>query len=206
LLREWPDDPPQDGFNPHGISVRPEVNLMITSDFINPVTTLNAYSGPLEIRGSIRVWDLARRAITKTITIPPAIGTMDCKLIPGDPNLGAYTCGMFDPGGSDLFYVDTQAGTFTEAFDADVLIPGGFTQIFDLTADGTKLVVAVSSFSDLGPEGGVVALLDITDRTHARVLSAVDLGPGSAPHDLLLTRDNRRRLFSEPGRFRQDSL
>ena len=33
---------PTDGFNPHGISVRPELNLMVTSDFICPSTTLHA--------------------------------------------------------------------------------------------------------------------------------------------------------------------
>lgn len=197
LVHEWPEQPPQDGFNPHGISVRPEVNLMITSDFINPVTTLNAYPQPIEIRGALRVWDLASRTITRTIQIPPAIGTMDCKLIPGDPNLGAFTCGMFDPGGSHLYYVNTQTGAFTEAFDAAVLLPDGLTQIFDLTDDGTKLVVAISSFPAVGPSRGMVALLDITDRTHARVLSAVDLGAGSAPHDLLLTHDQKRVVVTD---------
>ena len=33
-------DPPLDGFNPHGLSVRPEMDLMVTADFINPVSTL----------------------------------------------------------------------------------------------------------------------------------------------------------------------
>jgi hypothetical protein len=197
LVREWPDNPPQDGFNPHGISIRPEVNLMITSDFINPVTTLNLYDGSMEIRGSIRIWDLAKRTITGTIPIPPAVGTMDCELIPGDPNLGAYTCGMFDAGGAHLYYVDTQAKTFAQAFDVNSLLPGGLTQIFDITEDGTKLVAALSRFSTTGPTGGMVALLDITDRTHAHVLSAVDLGPDSAPHDLLLTRDNRRVVVTD---------
>src|SRR5262249_48747120 len=185
VVHDWPDYPPEDGFNPHGISLRPEVNLMISSDFINPVTTLNIYDGPLEVRGSVRVWDLASRTIVRTIQIPPAIGTMDCKLIPGDPNLGAYACGMFDPGGSHLYYIDTQAGTFTQAFDVDVLLPDGFTQIFDITHDATRMVVAASHYTALGPDRGLVALLDITDRTHARVLSSVDLGSGSGPHDLM---------------------
>ena len=42
LVKEYPENPPMDGFNPHGISVRPEINLMVTSDFICPSTTLNA--------------------------------------------------------------------------------------------------------------------------------------------------------------------
>src|SRR5260370_18878147 len=41
LVKEWPDNPPQDGFNPHGISARPEINLMGTSDFLLPASTLN---------------------------------------------------------------------------------------------------------------------------------------------------------------------
>src|SRR3990172_3094684 len=28
LVHEWPDNPPQDGFNPHGIDARPEINLL----------------------------------------------------------------------------------------------------------------------------------------------------------------------------------
>ena len=36
LVSEYPSDPPMDGFNPHGISVRPEMNLMVTSDLFVP--------------------------------------------------------------------------------------------------------------------------------------------------------------------------
>jgi selenium-binding protein 1 len=197
LVHEWPDSLPTDGFNPHGISVQPEANIMITSDFINPVTTLVGYPGPLGIRGSIRVWNLASRSIVRSIPIPPAIGTMACQLIPGDPHLGAYTCGMFDADGGHLYYVDTQAGTYAEAFDTDLLLPGGITQIFAITADGTRLIVPISSYTAAGPAGGIVAMLDITDRTHATVVSVVDLGPGSAPHNLLLTRDQKRVVVTD---------
>ena len=197
LVHEWPDQPPAEGFNPHGISVRPEANLMITSDFLNPVTTLNVWLGPIEARNTLRVWDLAQRTIVRTITIPGAIGTMDCKLIPGDPEFGAYTCGMFDPGGSHLYHVDLRDGSIVQAFDTDVLLPNAFTQIFDLTEDGNRLVVALSRFNEFGPPDGMVALLDISDRTQARVLSFVDLGPGSAPHDLMLTHDQKRVVVTD---------
>jgi selenium-binding protein 1 len=197
LVHEWPDQPPTDGFNPHGISIRPEANIMITSDFINPVTTLIGFAGPLGIRGSIRVWNLARRTIVRSIPIAPAVGTMACALIPGDPHLGAYTCGMFDEGGGHLYFIDTQAGTYTEAFDADSLLPGGITQIFAITADGNRLIVPISSYTAAGPAGGIVALLDITDRSQARVVSVVDLGPGSAPHNLLLTSDQKRVVVTD---------
>src|SRR3979490_214574 len=81
LVHEYPDEPPTDGFNPHGISLRPEVNLMVTSDFICPATTLHTTPGNPEFRGSVRVWNLNRREIVRTITTPGA-GTTDVTLIP----------------------------------------------------------------------------------------------------------------------------
>ena len=75
LVKEWPENPPQDGFNPHGVSARLDLNLMVTSDFINPARTLNGAT--VELRGAIRVWDLAKRQIVRTVTIPTAQGTMD---------------------------------------------------------------------------------------------------------------------------------
>src|SRR5215475_11872903 len=56
LFQEWPTSPPLDGFNPHGISARPEMNLMMTSDFILPSSTLMPSMGPV-LRGSVRIWD-----------------------------------------------------------------------------------------------------------------------------------------------------
>src|SRR5256885_2387911 len=84
--RVCPDpDPAQshpDGFNPHGISAAFRRNLLVTSDFINPVTTLNGSPGDVELRGSLRFWNLANREITRTVFLPEALGTMDVKLIP----------------------------------------------------------------------------------------------------------------------------
>src|SRR5262249_2485357 len=91
LLKEYPENPPSDGFNPHGISVRPELNLMVTSDFACPSTTLDVVPGGLDLRGSIRVWDLRNRTILRTVQIPGAGGTIDVRLIPGDPQARGYT-------------------------------------------------------------------------------------------------------------------
>src|SRR4029077_10956863 len=67
LAKEAPETPPAEGFNPHGISLRPEVNLMVTSDFICPSTTLDAVAGGLDFRGSVGVWSLRYRIIVGTI-------------------------------------------------------------------------------------------------------------------------------------------
>jgi selenium-binding protein 1 len=55
LVGEYPSTSPADGqFNPHGIDADFATNLLVTSDFINPVTTLNAWPGPVELRSSLR--------------------------------------------------------------------------------------------------------------------------------------------------------
>ena len=96
LIAEYPANPPSDGFNPHGISAAFRRNLLVTSDFINPVTTLNGVNGDnVELRGSLRFWNLANREITRTVFLPEALGTMDVKLIPKDPHGRAVTVNMF---------------------------------------------------------------------------------------------------------------
>src|SRR6476659_548726 len=56
MFQEWPSSPPLDGFNPHGISARPDLNLMMTSDFILPSSTLAGSTGPV-LRNTVRIWD-----------------------------------------------------------------------------------------------------------------------------------------------------
>src|SRR5215831_8514064 len=63
-IGSWPSNPPTDGFNPHGISASFARNLLVTSDFINPETTLNVVPGDPVLRGSLRFWNLANREIT----------------------------------------------------------------------------------------------------------------------------------------------
>lgn len=190
LVHEWPDSPPTDGFNPHGMSVRPEVNLMVTSDFINPVTTLNVWPGGVELRASIRVWDLKNRTITKTIPVVGGVGTMDVKLIPGDPNLRAYSCGTFD---GHVYLIDTVAGTSQPVFDADDVNPGGphvTPQLLQTPASGDRLIFAIA-------ETGQVVMLDTTNREHPKLISVVELGAGSGPHNVMLTMDGRRLIVSD---------
>ena len=68
--RRGPRRLPTDGFNPHGISIDEAHNLMVTSDFICPLRTLHVHGGDAaDLRGSVRVWDLARREITRTIVV-----------------------------------------------------------------------------------------------------------------------------------------
>lgn len=194
LVNEWPEVPPQNGFNPHGISARPEINLMVTSDFILPSSTLDVYMGNPVLRGAIRVWDFKRRNILRTIEIPGAPGTMDVKLIPGDPKARAFTAGMFD---GLVYLVDTRNGTVKVVFDCENIIPhidvdvrGGMTQLLAMPSSGDRLIFA--SF-----EAGQVGMLDVTDPEHPVQSGIVSLGIDAGPHNIALTDDDKRLVVTD---------
>jgi WD40 repeat protein len=177
-----------DGFNPHGISARPEINLLVSSDFVNPISTLNVDRDLPQLRGSVRVWDLKARKIVRTITIPSAIGTMDVKLIPGDPKRRALTAGMFD---SKIYLVDTQTGNYKPVFDAlTVGGPMSMPQILSITSDGTRLIFPLLNT-------GQIVMLDISNPDYPFVLDVANLGLGSQPHVAGLTEDDKRLVVTD---------
>src|SRR5256714_14077718 len=187
LLAEYPTAPPDDGFNPHGISVRPEMNLMVTSDFICPSTTLHAMPGDLELRGSVRVWDFRARKILRTIRLPDGAGTIDVKLIPGDAQARAFTAGMID---DKLYLLDTQQGTAAPVFDFSTVAAGGWPQLMRMTQDGKRLFISMNL-------AGKVVMFDTSNPEKPRVLKVLDLGAGSGPHYIALTPDERRLVITD---------
>jgi len=187
IVAEHPAEPPADGFDPHGISVRPEKNLMVTSDFICPASTLAATEGALGLRGSVRVWDYSGRKIVRTITLPSPSGTIDVKLIPGDAAGRGYTAGMTD---DQLYLLDTKAGTAKPVFDFSKIAKGGWPQLMRMTADGKRLFVTMNV-------AGKVAMFDTSDPAAPRLLKTLDLGKDSGPHYLALTRDEKRLVVSD---------
>jgi selenium-binding protein 1 len=199
LFKEWPTKPPLDGFNPHGISARPDLNLMMTADFILPASTLNAVPGDPVLRGSIRVWDYKRRLITKTVDVVspeggPALGTMDVKMIPNDPHGYGYTAGMFD---GHIYLIDPIAGTSTAAFDCVTVKPhiqtevrGGMGQLLAIPSQGNRLIFGLF-------QAGQVGMLDTSDRAHLKQLSVVTYGKNTGPHNLVLSHDQQRLVVSD---------
>lgn len=187
LVAEHPADPPHDGFNPHGISVRPEINRMVTSDFVCPSTTLHAVPGGLDLRGSLRVWQFKQRRLLRTIQIPGAVGTIDVKLIPGDPKRRAYTAGMAD---DHLYLVDIDDGTIKSVFDFSTIAPGGFPQLMRITNDGKRLFISMNA-------AGKVVMFDTSNPASPRVLKVLDLGPASGPHYIALTEDEKRLVITD---------
>jgi hypothetical protein len=193
FVRAWPANPPSDGFDPHGIAIDEAHNLMVTSDFICPLHSLNVPGGgELTLRGSVRVWDLAERSIKMKIVVGdpsnPA-GTMDVKLIPGDRQLRGFTAGMGD---SKLYLLDTKRGTARAVYDfSPFAVPNApMPQLIWINHDGTRLFITLNG-------AGKVVQFNISEPEHPRVLDVVDLGPGSGPHYLRLSRDERRLVISD---------
>ena len=194
LVAEHPALPPADGFNPHGIAADFRRNLMVTSDFINPVTTLNVVPGDVELRGSLRFWNLATRTITRTVFLPDALGTMDVKLIPRDPRGRAVTANMF----SGLVYtVDPTDGSVVQSFDCEDIVPhievpvrGGMVQLLEMPRSGDRLIFG--SF-----QAGQIGMLDISDRNKFRQQAIVNLGENAGPHDIVLSKDDSRLVVTD---------
>lgn len=187
LVAEHPAVPPERGFNPHGIAVRPEANLMVTSDFVCPTTTLHAVPGEMDLRGSVRVWDFKARKVLRTIEIPGAGGTIDVKLIPGDEKLRGYTASMTD---DTLYLLDTRSGTALPVFDFATIAKGGWPQLMRMTSDGRRLFVSMNV-------AGKVAMFDTSRPAEPRLLKVLDLGEEAGPHYIALTRDEKRLVITD---------
>ncbi len=194
LVAEYPTNPPSDGFNPHGISADFSHNRLVTSDFLDPSTTLNVVSDPTELRGSLRFLDLARREITRSVFLPDALGSMDVKLIPDDPHGRAVTANMF----SGLVYtVDPTDGSVLQSFDCEEIVPhidvpvrGGMVQILAMPQSGDRLIFA--SF-----QAGQVGMLDISNQKKFTQKAVINFGLNAGPHDIALTADDSRLVVTD---------
>jgi hypothetical protein len=197
-----PIDDAQHMFNPHGISIDEAHNIMVTSDYVCPVSTLHVGGGVPHLDGSIRVWNLAKRSVTRTVVVGDQSGTMDVRLIPGDARHRAFTAGMND---NQLYLVDTQTGTARAVFDFTpyavqaVPVPPIWPQLMVANKAGTRLFVTLN----FAGQAGKVVMLDITDPERPAPLGAdpdnsvVDLGLNSGPHYLHLTSDEKRLVVSD---------
>ena len=187
MVAEHPATPPDDGFNPHGISVRPDLNLMVTSDFICPSSTLASMAGGLDLRGSVRVWDFTNRKIVRSIAIPNAGGTIDVRLIPHDAKGRAYTAGMID---DKLYLIDTKAGKAKAVFDFSTVAKGGWPQLMKMTRNGKRLFISMN-------QAGKVAMLDTSNPSKPKLLKVLDLGKDSGPHYIALSADDKRLVITD---------
>src|SRR5260370_38131281 len=63
-------------------------------------------------------------------------------------------------------------------------------QILAVTSDGTRLIFPLLNT-------GQIVMVDISNPDAPFVLDVVNLGPGSQPHDIQLTEDNKRLVVTD---------
>ena len=189
LVGMYPANPPQ-AFNPHGMDIRPDANLMVTCDYVEPASTLNATPGPVLYRSTVRIWNFRHRAVVKTITLPSGAVSMDCLLVPKNKQDLGYVGGT---GNGELYLFNPNAGTAEPVFDFDSLTPDAQTQVMAVSADGSRLFVPYQS-----PTGqGGVAMLDISHPSHPRLLFNLNLGEGSGPHMAMLAGNGTQLVVTD---------
>ena len=184
----YPADPPS-AFNPHGIGVRSDLNLMVTCDYVKPASTLNAVPGPVALRSSVRIWDYRSRTIDRTIELPRGAGSMDCQLLPHDPDGRGYVGGS---GNGELYLFNSRTGTAHGVFDFGTLAKRALTQVMTISPDGTRLFVPYVS----GQAGGI-AMLDVSVPGRPRLLDNFRLGTGSGPHMAMLADHGTRLVVTD---------
>ena len=79
IIHEWPEDVEgtlnilAEQFSPHGLTIDFEKNIILTSDFVVPISILKPSLGP-QYANTLRLWDLESRKIISTLTIPDVSG------------------------------------------------------------------------------------------------------------------------------------
>ena len=58
-----------DNFNPHGLTIDWKKNIILTSDYIVPLSILKPSLGIIR-DNTLRLWNLEKRTIISTLTIP----------------------------------------------------------------------------------------------------------------------------------------
>ncbi|KAL4423916.1 hypothetical protein ABPG75_001217 [Micractinium tetrahymenae] len=178
LVGEFPMDPPA-GLNPHGITIDPSRQRMVTSDFIVPSTTLAPSTAPT-FRSTFRVWDLANMSIIYTGDLcRNASGIIDARLL---RNSGVV---ILSSGQGVLYGVDILEPTHPVAFTAG----GTFHEMFAPFANGTRLLVTLINDS-------LVQLYDSSDPWHLHLLQEYQMPPGSSPHFVSISPDERMAFVS----------
>jgi hypothetical protein len=75
IIHEWPEDVEGtlnilgEQFSPHGLSIDWNKNLILTSDFVVPLSVLKPTLGA-QYANTLRLWNLSTRKIISTIKIP----------------------------------------------------------------------------------------------------------------------------------------
>eukprot|EP01099_Mayorella_cantabrigiensis_P006790 TRINITY_DN578_c0_g1_i5.p1 TRINITY_DN578_c0_g1~~TRINITY_DN578_c0_g1_i5.p1 ORF type:complete len:344 (+),score=74.89 TRINITY_DN578_c0_g1_i5:443-1474(+) len=194
FVGEWPpaDGRPRD-FNPHGISLHLETDTFISSDFIDPASSLYP-SATLLRRDTIRIWKpWSKRRISSTVRIPEGIGLMDVRFVPHHPDGIAYTTN-FGSQGMVIWAINTSAppnSELTEVFNVSGVYNCSTRDLMlHFPVTGTTKWVVTNSYS------GLLLLFDISDPLKIVLLDSAVFGIQSGIHAIDVSDDSKYVMVS----------
>lgn len=202
IIHEWPEDVEGtlnilgEQFSPHGLSIDWKNNIILTSDFVVPVTILKPASiGGIKKANTLRLWELSSRKIISTITIPDGAGIQDVKFIPGN-NESAAIATAVGPGQVWIIYPfrkDAQGnqGVTELLFDLGPRARDNLAIYSDITDDGKYAYFTLTL-------GNHVAALDISDLSNVKRLDNPDENQGIiGPHYVKISPDKKNLLVTD---------
>jgi len=182
-------------FSPHGLSVDFAKNLILTSDFVVPVTILKPTLG-IQRANTLRLWRLSDKKIISTITIPNGGGIQDVKFIPGNPDSAAIATAVH-LGQVWIIYpfktnpANGQQGTAELLYDLGPKARDTVAIYTDLTADGKFLYATLTTANH-------IAALDISDLNNVKRLDDPDeVQPTIGPHYIKVTPDQKHIVVTD---------
>jgi hypothetical protein len=202
IIHEWPEDVEGtlnilgEQFSPHGLSVDWKNNLILTSDFVVPVTILKpASAAGIQKANTLRLWDLPSRKIIRTLTIPNGAGIQDVKFIPGNKEAAAIATAV-GPGQVWIIYPfrkDAQGkqGTVELLYDLGPRARENIAIYSDITDDGKFAYFTLTI-------GNHVAALDISDLNDVKRLDDPNANQGIVgPHYVKVSPDKKNLLVTD---------
>ncbi|KAM0287248.1 hypothetical protein ACHAQH_000562 [Verticillium albo-atrum] len=199
IIHEWPEDVQGtlnilgEQFNPHGLSIDYEKGIILTSDFVVPLSILKPTLG-IQKASTLRLWNLEDRTIISTITIPNGAGIQDVKFIPGNEESAAIATAV-GPGEVWIIY----------PFRKDANGNQGVAEL--LYSLGPKAVDSLAIYSDISDDGKLayftitlgnhVAALDISDLNNVKRLDdPEETQPIIGPHYVKISPDKKNLLVT----------
>ncbi|KAJ1653616.1 hypothetical protein IWQ61_006292 [Dispira simplex] len=188
LVGEYPREGEElpDGFYPHGISVKPEANLMITTDFVDPFSTLLPTDG-VTAGNTVRIWNYSERRIVKTVTLGDNIqGVMDVTFI------SAKDCGdcaiASSTSDGKLYVVDPATAKAHVAYDSGDANAG--FHVMHVNRAGTRMWVSAAN-------NGNIYMFDTSSARHLHLLAKVNVGSRATPHFITLSPDESMLIVTD---------
>ncbi|KAF2666276.1 hypothetical protein BT63DRAFT_404982 [Microthyrium microscopicum] len=199
IIHEWPEDVNstlnvlEEQFSPHGLSIDFNANIMLTSDFVVPITILKPTAG-IQKANTLRLWQLDTRTILSTITIPDGAGIQDVKFIPGNKESAALATAV---GLGQVWII--------YPFRRDATGKQGVAELLIDLGDKAKNSVAI--YSDITDDGKFayftitlgnhVAAIDISDLNNPKRLDDPnEIQPIIGPHYVKISPDKKNLLVT----------